>query len=183
VTVVALFTPLVVTVKFAAVLPAATVTLTGVTASVLSSESVTTAPPVGAGPFKVAVPVVLLPPVTLVGLNVMVESTGGLIVKLPVWELAAPALNVPVTVTVAAVATPVVVTVNVAVVAPLETTTLAGVVAAVLSSVSVTVLWAAVPDAGPFKVTVPMDEVPPVTEVGLMVIDVRARGMIVSVTF
>jgi hypothetical protein len=83
VTVVAELTPLVVTVNVALVAPAATVTLTGVVAEVLSSERVTTAPPVGAGPLKVAVPVVLLPPVTLVGLKVTVESTGGIIVREP----------------------------------------------------------------------------------------------------
>jgi hypothetical protein len=65
----------VVTVKVALVAPAATVTLAGtVAAAVLLPESVTTAPPEGAAPVSVTVPCEELPPVTLVGLSVRVES-------------------------------------------------------------------------------------------------------------
>src|SRR2546426_9254365 len=61
-------TALVVTVNGALVAPAGTVTLAGtVAAAVLSLDSVTCAPPAGAGPSSVAVPVELLPPVTVVG--------------------------------------------------------------------------------------------------------------------
>src|SRR3989441_11698504 len=63
-------TALVVTVNGALVAPAGTVTVAGtVAAAVLSLDSVTCAPPVGAGPSSVAVPVELLPPVTVVGLT------------------------------------------------------------------------------------------------------------------
>src|SRR3989454_10164606 len=63
-------TALVVTVNGALVAPAGTVTLPGtVAAAVLSLDSVTCAPPAGAGPPSVAVPVAVLPPVTLVGLT------------------------------------------------------------------------------------------------------------------
>ena len=53
----------VVTVNVADVCPAAIVTLAGtVAAEVLLLLSATTAPPVGAGAFRVTVPVVVLPP-------------------------------------------------------------------------------------------------------------------------
>ena len=66
-TVVWLDTPVVVTVNVAVVDPDDTVTLAGVVAEVLLSESVTTMPPLGAGPLKVTVPVELVPPRTVVG--------------------------------------------------------------------------------------------------------------------
>src|SRR3989337_382969 len=50
----------------------------------LSLDSVTTAPPAGAGPFRVPLPVEEFPPVTLAGFNDSAESTGGLIVRLAV---------------------------------------------------------------------------------------------------
>jgi hypothetical protein len=78
---VALATALVVIVKLAVVVPAATVTLAGIVADVLLSDKVTTAPPLGAGPFSVTVPVELVPPVTVVGFRVKELSAGGLIVN------------------------------------------------------------------------------------------------------
>ena len=63
-------TALVLTVNVALVAPAATVTLEGTLAAVvLLLESVTCAPPVGAGPLSVTVPVEEFPPVTLVGFS------------------------------------------------------------------------------------------------------------------
>jgi hypothetical protein len=63
-------TVLVVTVNVADVLPAATVTLVGtVAAAVLLLERLTTAPPAGATPLRVTVPVEGVPPVTLVGFS------------------------------------------------------------------------------------------------------------------
>jgi hypothetical protein len=71
-------TPLVLTVNVALVAPAATVTLEGTLAAVvLLLESATSAPPAGAGPLSVTVPVEELPPVTLVGLNVIEARVGG----------------------------------------------------------------------------------------------------------
>jgi len=69
-------TALVLTVKAALVAPAGTVTLEGtVAAAVLLLESVTCAPPAGAGPLNVNVPVEdCAPPITLVGLSVSDES-------------------------------------------------------------------------------------------------------------
>jgi hypothetical protein len=70
-------TALVVTVKFALLAPAATVTLAGTLAAALSLESITCAPPVGAGPLSVTVPVEdCVPPITLVGFSVREESVG-----------------------------------------------------------------------------------------------------------
>ena len=75
-------TTLVVTVNVVEVLPAAIVTVAGTWAApVLLLESVTTAPPAGATPFNVTVPVELLPPDTDVGFRVTVDATAGLMVK------------------------------------------------------------------------------------------------------
>ena len=65
------------TVKVTLLLPAGTVTLEGTLAAALLLESVTCAPPAGAGPLSVTVPVDdCVPPVTLVGLNVSEETVG-----------------------------------------------------------------------------------------------------------
>src|SRR6267143_267174 len=70
VTVVEAATALVLTVNVALVAPAATVTLGGaVAAVVLLLESATVAPPVGAAPLSVTVPVEEFPPVTVVGFS------------------------------------------------------------------------------------------------------------------
>ena len=61
-------------VKLAVVAFAATVTLAGtVAADVLLFERVTTAPPVGAGPLRVTVPVEDVPPITDRGLRPTLE--------------------------------------------------------------------------------------------------------------
>ena len=65
------------TVKFALLLPAGTVTLEGTLAAPLLLESITCAPPAGAGPLNVTVPVEdCRPPTTLVGFNVSEETVG-----------------------------------------------------------------------------------------------------------
>jgi hypothetical protein len=75
----------VVTVNVVEVVPAATVILEGtVAALVLLLVRVTTAPPLGARPFRVTVPVEDAPPVTLLGLSMIEERAGGLIVSVPV---------------------------------------------------------------------------------------------------
>jgi hypothetical protein len=69
-TVVDAATALVLTVKVPLVAPAATFTLDGTLAAAVSLlESATCAPPAGAGPLKVTVPVEGLPPLTLVGFS------------------------------------------------------------------------------------------------------------------
>ena len=79
-------TGLVVTVKVAVVDPAATVTLAETCAAdVLSLASVTTAPPAGASPFSVTVPVELFPPRTPAGLSVTEAIVGGVTVNAADW--------------------------------------------------------------------------------------------------
>jgi len=80
--VVTLLTPEVVIVNVPDVLPAATVVVVGTTAEVLSLLNETTAPPAGAGLFRVSVPVELLPPTTLVGFTLTaVRFATGVMVK------------------------------------------------------------------------------------------------------
>ena len=74
-------TAIVVSVNVAVLAPAATVTLAGVVADALSSESVTRIPPVGAGPVKVTVPVEELPPVTDAGFMLTEERAAGFTVN------------------------------------------------------------------------------------------------------
>jgi hypothetical protein len=75
VTVAETVTALVLTMNVALVAPAATVTLAGtVAAAVLSLIRETAAPPLGAGPLSVTVPVEEDPPITLMGLSATAES-------------------------------------------------------------------------------------------------------------
>lgn len=68
--------------KVALVDPAGTVTLDGVVATrVLLLARETTDPPLGAGPLSVTVPLEELPPVTVDGLKISDESTGGITVS------------------------------------------------------------------------------------------------------
>ena len=169
-------TAVVVIVKVAEVAPADTVTLDGGTALVLLDERATTKPPVGAGPLIVTVPVDEVPPVTEVGATVNVVGTGGMIVSVAVTDVP-PA--VAVIVAAVDVATAVVVIVKVAEVAPAATVTLEGGTALVLLEVSAT---ASPPvGAGPVIVSVPVDEVPPITEVGETASVFGTGGMIVRV--
>jgi hypothetical protein len=62
--------------KVALVAPAGTITLEGTLAAPLLLESATCAPPAGAGPLSVTVPVEDVPPITLVGFRVSEETVG-----------------------------------------------------------------------------------------------------------
>ena len=148
-------------VNVADVAPAATVTVAGTVALAELELMLTTRPPVGAGPFKLSVPVEDVPPVTVAGFTVTLVSVGELIVRVAVL-LVAPVLPVIVALSVAATAT--VVIVNVAEVAPAATVTVAGSEAFAELEVSETTVPPE--DAGPFSVIVPVEDVPPVTELG-----------------
>ena len=171
-----LATALVVTTNVADVLPAATVTEDGTcAAAVLLLCRVTTAPPVGAAPFSVTVPVELFPPTTEVGFSERADRVAALTVSVATWL----APYNPEMLTGVLAATELVVTVNVAVVLPAATVTLAGTCAAeVLLLASA---MAAPPDgAAPLNVTVPVDELPPTTVPGLSVTEESAGGFTVS---
>jgi hypothetical protein len=78
VTVVDAATALLLTVNAALVAPATTATLEGTRAAPLLLESATVAPPAGAAPLSVTVPVEdCVPPITLVGLSVSDERVAG----------------------------------------------------------------------------------------------------------
>jgi hypothetical protein len=75
-------TPLVVIVNVVLVLPAGIVTLDGIcAAAVLLLCNVTLAPPIGAAPFNVTVPVALLPPRTELGLRLIEDRAAALTVR------------------------------------------------------------------------------------------------------
>jgi hypothetical protein len=72
-------TALVLTVNVALVALLGTVTLAGTVAADTLLERLTTAPPLGAGPLRVTVPVEVVPPLTLVGLSPTELSVGGVV--------------------------------------------------------------------------------------------------------
>lgn len=161
-------TATVVTVKVAVVAPCATVTLAGTVAVPLLLVRFTAKPPVCAGAARVTVPVDEVPPAREAGLNATETSASvtGLMVSEAVFVT--PTV-VAVIVAVVIAPTKVVETLNVAVVAPAATVTLAGTVVAPLSLARLT----AKPPVGALlvSVTVPVDDDPPFTAVGL-----RARA-------
>ena len=158
------------TLNCAVVAPASTVTVAGGVAAALVLESVTTSPPVAAGPESVTVPVVPVPPITVDLDNTTDCTVGGFTVSVAV--LATP--KVAVMIGWVEVVTPLVVTWKLAVVAPAATVTVAGTVAAGLLLDSVTEAAAA---AAPVRETVPVDAVPPVTVAGFNVTEARAESI------
>jgi hypothetical protein len=162
--------------KLALVDPAAIVTLAGTLATkMLLLERATTAPSLGAGPLNVTVPVAELPPVTLEGFSFSEASTGGTTVS------EADCVTPPKTaeiVTDVAVATAPVCSVKAALVAPAETVTLDGTVATPVLLLE-RATTAPPLGAGPFNVTVALEEFPPVRLEGLSVNEVGAGGVTV----
>jgi hypothetical protein len=163
--------------KLALVDPGAMVTLEGTRATKeLLLERATTAPPLGAGPFSVTVALDEFPPVTVDGLSVKEVSAGGSIVSEAVCVV--PAYTALI-VTEVAVPTALVLTVKMAFVAPGGTVTVDGTVATPVLLLERTTTAPPL-GAGPFSVTVALDELPPVTVAGLSVSDVGAGGVTVS---
>lgn len=169
-------TALVPTVNVADVEPAGTDTDAGTVALPLPDARVTEAPPGPAAPLSVTAPVELLPPNTDVGETVRLVSVAAFIVSVAVL-VTLPAT--PVIVAVAVVETALVFTVKVAEVEPAAMATLAGSVALALLDDRVT----AVPPgpALPLNVAVPVELLPPVTDVGDTLMLLRVAGEIVSV--
>src|SRR5260370_602297 len=154
-------TALLLCVHVALLAPAGPVPVGGtVAAAVLLLVRLTTAPPLGAGPLSVTVPVEGFPPVTLTGFRPSKERVaGGVTVS---EAVCVPLPYDPEMVTEVDAATALVLTVNVALLAPAGTVTLAGTVAAaVLLLVRLTT--APPLGAGPLSVTVPVAGFPPVT--------------------
>src|SRR5437879_7019504 len=125
------------------------------------------APPTGAAAVSVTVPVLVVPPTTLVGLTVTEDKLAGggtgLTVSTAERETA---LKVPVIDSTVEAVTDVVVIEKVALVAPAAMVTLAGTVA---TAVFALLRPTTAPPAGApaVSVTVPCDELPPTTEVGV----------------
>ena len=166
---VAAVTEVVVTVKLALVAPAGTVTLAGTAVALELSDSDTNAPPLGAAPVRVTVPVEELPPVTLVGLRLTADRVappdgGGLTVIDVDWN----PLFIWAEIWTVVRKLGKVVTVKFALVSPAGTVTLAGTLAVfgrLLDRLMATPpLGAALP-----SLTVPVAVAPPTTLVGATV--------------
>ncbi len=123
----------------------------------------TVSPAEAAGPLNVTVPVTVVEelPTTELGETITSVSSGASIFKVAVFEML-PSLAVIVAET--GVATAVVLTLKVAVVLPLATVTLEGALPEEELDERETLNPAV--GAGPVKVTVPVEDVPPTTEVG-----------------
>jgi hypothetical protein len=167
-------TPLVVIVKVVLVDPAAISTLAGTCAAdVLLLCNVTSAPPAGARPLKVTVPVELFPPTTEVGVLVSEDRVGALTVRVVVLVTT----KVPEIATDVLADTGVVVMVKVALMDPAAISTLAGTCAAdVLLLCSVTT--APPVGAARVRVAVPVELAPPIKEGGFSVSDDRDGGAV-----
>jgi len=165
-----------VTVNVTVVEPAVTKTVAGTVAlvvSLLDNVTVRLAVVPAAGSFNVTVPLEFAePPTTLVGLSVREATAGGGITVSN--AVCVPPFKLAVIVEVSVEETALLVIVKCTEVEPAATATFAGTVAAdMLLLNSATVLWAAVPTAGAFSVTVPMEFViPPGTLVGLSVTEI-----------
>jgi len=168
----------VVTVNVPVVLPAGTVTVPGTTALELFEPKPTETPAPGAGPFKVTVPVEVIPPVTDLGESPRLMSAAGVMLRVAVCVLEP---RVPVTVAITAVVTPEVVIENVTELAPDGIVTDAGTVA--LNVLEVKLTTAPPVPAGPVSVAVPVAELPPISDVGEIEMALSAAGLIVRVAF
>jgi hypothetical protein len=167
-----LTTEVVVTANCALVWPAATATAATTCAAAISLVSATVSPPEAAGPLKVTVAVVAVPPVTVACVSTMDVTVGAFMVSAAVCGTP----YVAVMVACVEALTAAVVTWNVAVDWPAATVAVAGTVAELLLLASITVAAAA---ATPLSVTVPVDAVPPVTAAGFNPTEVSA-GLIMT---
>lgn len=158
--------------------PAGTVTVDGTLATVRFEDTAMGRPPVGAGELMVSVPVEEFPPATEVGDKLRAVNVGAL--TLSVADAVVPP-SVAEMVTAVFDATGMVLIGKVADVAPATTVTLEGAVAAELLEDRLTCNPPV--GAAPFRVTVPVDETPPVTVDGDTLTLEGVTGLIVSVAF
>ena len=149
------------TAKVAEVEPAGTTTDAGTTALARFDVRVTTAPPAGAGPVKVTVPVEVAPPATLVGDTLIVDSFEAATSRVLVFVVEP---NVAEMVTVSFDACALVAILNVAVVLPAGTVTVAGSVTS--EALELRAMMAPPEGATPVSVTVPTEGEPPMRELG-----------------
>jgi hypothetical protein len=154
-------TPLVETAKGALAWPAGTVTEPGTVAAWAPLERLTMTPPAPAGPDSTTVPVDGLPPVTLVGFKLSETSVAAVIVRFADWDTP---FNEPVIAAVVVEFTGLVDTENLALDFPAAMLTEPGAVAAALPLARVR--FTPLGPAKPVRETVPVDELPPCTEVG-----------------
>jgi hypothetical protein len=182
VTIVCDATPLVVITKRILVEPAGIITLLGTCAVLMSLLcSVTVAPPAGAAPLRVTVPVELFPPTTVIGVLLNVERTGAFTVRFAFFVTVPYVAEIT---TVVFETTGVVVTVNVVEVLP-----------AAMVTVPVAGTWATdvlllcrvttAPPAGaaPFRVTVPVEVFPPTSLAGINPSDDNTAAFTFKVAF
>lgn len=146
------------------VFPAGTMAVEGTMAFAELEPKLTVNPPVGAGEVRVKVATLAFPPFTVAGFSEMDFMVGANTVRDPLAELAPKS---PVTVVAVLTGTAFVFTENVAVDLPAAIVTEAGVETDPEEDVSATFIDAG---AGPDKVIVPVDDVPPTTDAGLNVI-------------
>jgi hypothetical protein len=166
-------TEVVVIVKSAEAAPPGTVTLEGTVALATFEVKPIVIPPGAAGPLSVTVPVEGVPPTTAVGDTVSPVSADGKIVSVAfAEEVPRPA----VTVAEVDADTETVVIVKFANDWPWATITVAGTLAAALLLVKVTVT-PFIEATGPLRVTVPVEETPPLTVVGFKV-NVETAGTV-----
>jgi hypothetical protein len=144
------------TLKVADVAPAAIMTVAGVVALEVPDDRFTDVPPGPAGPFKVAVAVEALPPVTVVGATVMLLMVAGLIVRFALTDVLPTVAETDVGVT---LETGDVATVKVAEVAPAATVTFVG--GTVLELFDARLTTRPPFGAATLSVTVPVEDVPP----------------------
>ena len=164
--------------KVALAAPGGTVTVAGTEATeALLLANVTTAPDAGAGPFSVAVPCELLPPVVIDGLSVTEFIAVGATVRVAVCDVAPYPAEMVIWVE---AATGAVVTVNVRLLLPDGTVTVAG-TEATDASLLASVTTAPPDGAGPLSVTVPCELLPPPTIGGLSANELIAVGITVKV--
>jgi hypothetical protein len=152
--------------------PAGTVTFAAMgTADGLLLLRATAIPPTGALPFSVTVPVRLVPPLTELVLRVNLVTEGGVTVSVVVVE----PFSVAVMVTLALAATASVTIVNEAELLPAGTVTVE-VIGTALRLLLVSDTLTPPVGAGTFRLTVPVELLPPIRVVGLTVIETTSVG-------